>query len=123
VSRRGGAISPDRQLQYRSVAGQPGEEFHGGRRVHPGVVLVIDVGPAVADCCDANTGAGQVATMVITSHGLRGVQDSAPANHYSLLSSIQQTFGLGCLQFTCDTANVQPITPLFAITRRDLGRQ
>jgi hypothetical protein len=53
---------------------------------------------------------------VITSHGPRGVQDAAPANHYSLLASIQQTFGLGCLQFTCDAANVQPITPLFAIT-------
>jgi Phosphoesterase family len=80
------------------------------------IAITFDEGDDSAGCCDANPGAGQVATIVVTSHGPRGVQDSAPANHYSLLSSIQQTFGLGCLQFTCDTANVQPITPLFAIT-------
>lgn len=80
------------------------------------IAVTFDEGDNSAGCCDANPGAGQVATIVITSHGPRGVQDSAPANHYSLLSTIQHTFGLGCLQFTCDTANVQPITPLFAIT-------
>jgi hypothetical protein len=80
------------------------------------IVVTFDEGDDTAGCCDANPGAGRVATIVITSHGPRGAQDSAAANHYSLLSSIQQTFGLGCLQFTCDTANVQPITPLFAIT-------
>jgi hypothetical protein len=80
------------------------------------IVVTFDEGDNSAGCCDANPGAGQVATIVIGSHGPRGVQDSAPANHYSLLSSIQQTFGLGCLQFTCDTASVQPVTPLFAIT-------
>jgi hypothetical protein len=80
------------------------------------IVVTFDEGDDSAGCCDANPGAGQVATIVVTSHGPRGVQDSQPANHYSLLSSIQHTFGLGCLQFTCDTANVQPISPLFATT-------
>jgi hypothetical protein len=80
------------------------------------IAVTFDEGDDSAGCCDANPGAGQVATIVITSHGPRAVQDSQAANHYSLLSSIQQTFGLGCLQFTCDAANVQPITPLFAIT-------
>jgi hypothetical protein len=80
------------------------------------IVVTFDEGDDSAGCCDANPGAGHVATIVITSHGPRAVQDSDPANHYSLLSSIQQTFGVGCLQFTCDTANVQPISPLFAIT-------
>jgi len=80
------------------------------------IVVTFDEGDDSAGCCDANPGAGQVATIVITSHGPRGVQDAAAANHYSLLASVQQTFGLGCLQFTCDTANVQPMTPLFAIT-------
>ena len=80
------------------------------------IIVTFDEGDDTSGCCDANPGAGQVATIVITSHGPRGVQDNAPANHYSTLSSIQQAFGLGCLQFTCDTANVQPMTPLFAIT-------
>ena len=80
------------------------------------IVVTFDEGDDSAGCCDANPGAGQVATIVITSHGPRGVQDSQPANHYSTLAAIQQTFGLGCLQFTCDTANVQPYTPLFEVT-------
>ena len=65
-------------------------------------------------CCDANPGGGHVATIVITNHGPRGVQDATPYNHYSLLHTIEDAFGLGCLQFTCDSTNVTPMTPLFA---------
>jgi hypothetical protein len=32
------------------------------------------------------------------------------------LRTIQLSFGLGCLEFTCDAANVKPLTPLFALT-------
>jgi hypothetical protein len=80
------------------------------------ILITFDEGDNSAGCCDANPGAGQVATIVITSHGPRGVQDASPANHYSLLSTIQHTFGLGCLQFTCDTKHVQPLTKLVAVT-------
>jgi len=80
------------------------------------IVVTFDEGDDSAGCCDANPGAGQVATIVITSHGPRGVTDSQPANHYSTLAAIQQTFGLPCLQFTCDTANVQPYSSLFQVT-------
>jgi phospholipase C len=65
-------------------------------------------------CCDANPGGGHVETIVIASHGPRHATDSTPFNHYSLLATIQQAFRLGCLQFTCDTANVPPMTKLFA---------
>jgi len=34
-------------------------------------------------------------------------------NHYSMLAALQQVFGLGCPQHTCDTANVVPPSPLF----------
>jgi Phosphoesterase family len=80
------------------------------------IAITYDNGDTAAGCCDASPGGGPIATIVITSHGPRGVQDATPSNHYSLLSSIQHTFGLGCLQFTCDTANVKPLTPLFAVT-------
>ena len=80
------------------------------------IAITYDNGDTTAGCCDANTGGGPIATIVITSHGPRGVRDASPANHYSLLSTIQHTFGLGCLQFTCDTKHVQPLTKLFAIT-------
>ena len=84
--------------------------------------IVYDEGDDNQGCCDAGTsdpngtGGGQVANVVVTSHGQRGVSDSTPANHYSLLSTIQQSFGLGCLANTCDTTNVKPLSKLFAVT-------
>jgi hypothetical protein len=80
------------------------------------IAITFDEGDNTAGCCDANPGAGRVALVVITSHGPRGLKDSSPANHYSLLSSIQHNFGLGCLQFTCDTKHVKPLTSMFAVT-------
>lgn len=86
------------------------------------VVVTYDEGDDNVGCCDAgNTdpngaGGGQVATIVVTNHGRRGFQDSTPYNHYSLLQTIQRSLGVGCLEFTCDTANVKPLAPLFAIT-------
>ncbi|MGZ6322212.1 MAG: alkaline phosphatase family protein [Ktedonobacterales bacterium] len=64
-------------------------------------------------CCGANPGGGHVATIVIANHGPRGVQGATPYNHYSLLKTIEDAFHLGCLQNTCDSANVKPMTPLF----------
>jgi hypothetical protein len=79
-------------------------------------VVVFDEGDDSAGCCGANPGGGQVAAIVVTNHGPRGLQDNNPYNHFSLLQTIQKSFGLGCLQATCDTANVHPMAPLFAIT-------
>src|SRR5262249_55764929 len=45
-----------------------------------------------------------------TNKGPRGVTDNAPANHYSLLASIESAFGLGCLENSCAAT---PMTPLF----------
>jgi hypothetical protein len=79
------------------------------------IIITFDQGADgdTSGCCDANPGTGQVATIVITSHGPRGLRDNTPYNHYSLLQTLQKTFGLGCLEFTCDTANVTPMTKLF----------
>jgi hypothetical protein len=33
-------------------------------------------------------------------------------NHYSMLATIEDGWRLGCLAFTCDTANVQPMSDL-----------
>jgi len=86
------------------------------------IAITYDEGDDNVGCCDAGnsdpngTGGGQVATIVVANHGQRGFQDPTPYNHFSLLQTIQQSFGLGCLEFTCDTANVRPLAPLFAIT-------
>lgn len=63
---------------------------------------------------EGNIATSQIATIVITNHGPRDVTDSTSYNHYSLLASLQQTFGgLGCLVNSCTAT---PMSPLFAIT-------
>jgi hypothetical protein len=55
----------------------------------------------------------QIPSVVITNHGPRGLQDPNLYNHYSLLRSIEEAFGLGCLQESCAAT---PMTPLFEVT-------
>ena len=60
-----------------------------------------------------SSGGGHVATIVITNHGPRGVKDSTAYNHYALLLTIQDAFGLACLHNSCpDTGGVQPMSRL-----------
>jgi hypothetical protein len=62
-------------------------------------------------CCDANPGGGHVLTLVITRD--QGARASfAPYNHYSMLATIEDSWKLGCLANTCDTANVPPMSDL-----------
>ncbi len=51
-------------------------------------------------------GGGQVATLVISPRVPAGFQSSVPHNHYSLLRTIQDAWGLGCLSQTCSANNL-----------------
>jgi hypothetical protein len=72
-------------------------------------------------CCgvtpnaSSNFGGGQIPTIVITNHGPRGVADPTPYNHYSLLRTIEDAFGiheyLGLAAAT--NQGVKPMLPLF----------
>jgi hypothetical protein len=63
---------------------------------------------------EGNTAKSRVNTIVITNHGPRGVTDKTSYNHYSLLASLQATFGgLTCLVNSCSATLM---TPLFTIT-------
>ncbi len=74
-----------------------------------------------AGCCGsdpasaANFGGGHIATVVITNHGPRGVADPTPYNHYSLLRTLEDAFGIRTyLRHANDTAKgVIPMLPLF----------
>jgi len=59
-------------------------------------------------CCDAipTKGGGHVVTLVISHSNHSAVTSGVSYNHYSLLRTIQDGWQLGCLGFTCDTANV-----------------
>ena len=65
-------------------------------------------------CCDSvpGMGGGNVVTLVI-SHSDHATRTSDVAyNHYSMLATIEDGWHLGCLAFTCDTANVTPMVDL-----------
>jgi len=62
---------------------------------------------------EGSSATSKTANIVVTNHGPRGVKDNTAYNHYNLLASLQQTFGLGCLLNSC---NATPMTPLFQIT-------
>lgn len=66
----------------------------------------------------ANFGGGWIATIVITSHGPRGLDDPTAYNHYSLLRTIEDAFGISnYLGHAADSAKgVVAMRPLFAVT-------
>jgi hypothetical protein len=74
-----------------------------------------------AGCCNSPTGAGgavlgggNVPLIVITSRSPHHiVLASQSYNHYSLLATIEQLWGLGCLANTCAMSQAQLLTPLF----------
>jgi hypothetical protein len=68
------------------------------------IVVTFDEGEEATD---------KVATIVITNHGPRGLTDPTAYNHYSLLRSLEETFGVGCLQESCATT---PMAPLFNVS-------
>jgi hypothetical protein len=87
------------------------------------IVITFDegVGGSHDGCCTAPVGGtivggGHIPTIVITNHGPRGLQDQTPYNHYSLLRTLQDAFGIAeHLRHAGDTANgVRPMTALFA---------
>ena len=65
----------------------------------------------------SNFGGGQIPTVVITNHGPHGVKDPTPYNHYSLLRTLEDAFGLpGHLAHAADTGKgVRPMVRLFAV--------
>jgi hypothetical protein len=65
-------------------------------------------------CCDSvpGQGGGRVVMIAITSHSDDPRTSSVPYNHQSMLATIQDGWRLGCLAFTCDTANVPPMNDL-----------
>lgn len=79
-----------------------------------------DRAPGAAESCcvvDAhNPGGGHIPTIVVTNHGPRGVTDPTPYDHYSLLRTIEDAFGLPHLRHAGDPA-VRPMSALFSSRR------
>jgi Phosphoesterase family len=98
-----------------SYIGQVVREIMSGpqwRHGNNAIVITFTEGDTSAGCCDVKTGTGHVVTIVITSHGPRRLSDPTPFNHYSLLRTIENAFGLPCLRHACDKGLV-PMAKLF----------
>jgi hypothetical protein len=88
------------------------------------IVITFDEGAGRTreGCCavtpeaPSNYGGGHIPTIVVTNHGPRGVSDATPYNHYSLLRTIEDAFGVETrLGHAADTdKGVQPMVKLFA---------
>jgi hypothetical protein len=89
------------------------------------IVITFDEasGKARDGCCGvtpdapSNFGGGHIPTIVITNHGPRGVADATPYNHYSLLRTFEDAFGIGeHLGHAADGGSgVVAMAPLFAV--------
>ena len=89
------------------------------------IVITFDEGSGGSrgGCCGndpnsvANYGSGRIPTIVVTNHGPRGLDDPTPYNHYSLLRTIEDAFGITThLQLAgAVDSGVRPMTPLFAV--------
>jgi hypothetical protein len=66
----------------------------------------------------SNFGGGHVPTIVLTNHGPRGLNDPTPYNHYSLLRTCEEAFGMTeYLGFAAaDQKGVKAMTPLFELS-------
>lgn len=64
----------------------------------------------------ANQGGGLIPTIVATNHGSRALADATPYNHYALLRTIEDAFGIHAyLEHAGDwSEGVRPMTRLFA---------
>ncbi len=97
-------------------------------RQNMAIVITFDEGSggSKGGCCSvtpnapSNYGGGHIPTIVITNHGPRGLRDATPYNHYSLLRTMEDAFGIKQhLRRAGDTAGgVVSMGPLFATSSR-----
>jgi hypothetical protein len=90
------------------------------------IVVTFDEGSGRTreGCCAAQVGGGHIPTIVITNHGPRGLKDPTPYNHYSLLRTIEDAFGIDeHLGHAADSdAGVLAMTPLFQATTAEAAK-
>ncbi|MGI8747538.1 MAG: alkaline phosphatase family protein [Deinococcus sp.] len=84
------------------------QEVMGSAAWKPGAVMVITFDEGEGG--DRAGGGGRVATIVATPDGPRGLVSPHPYTHYSLLRSLEESFGLPPLR---GAARAAPMTDLF----------
>jgi hypothetical protein len=70
-----------------------------------------------AGCCGVESGGGHVALIAISTASSGARTSTVAYNHYSLLATIQGSWGLGCLEATCNIAEAHPLTDLIGSSK------
>ncbi len=98
-------------------------ESHVWRTQKSALVIMLDENDYTSanGCCHSPTGVNGIVlggsnapAMVLTSRGSEHFVDSTtPYNHYSLLATIEQLWGFGCLENACGFSQSQLMTKFF----------
>ena len=102
----GSATTTDLWLDVSGCCDSPG---YGSTPGLPAGTVLVDNG---SHPWSGPFGGGKVPAIVIARNGVSGIKDATPYNHYSLLRTIEDVWGLGYLGYAADSANVSSMTPL-----------
>jgi phosphatidylinositol-3-phosphatase len=69
-------------------------------------------------CCGGRSGGGRIPLIAVTKHAMR-VRGTTPSNHYSLLATIEDGFGLPRIANARDAATVFDLLPDFLVGERE----
>jgi phospholipase C len=117
----GGCSNPDLIAAGDAYVGSTVAEIMGSKLWQQGRNAIVvtwdeddfsDSGQPGTGCCGSTVGGGHVPTIIITNKAEAPVVDGTSYNHYSLLRSMEDAFGLPCLAHACDSA-VLPMAALF----------
>jgi len=106
----GGAAFDDQDL-WADVSGCCDSPGYGIAPALPNGYEFQDNGPGHF-WTEGQFGGGLVPAIVVARNGMSGLKDPTPYNHYSLLRTIEQVWGLGYLGYAADAANVSSMTTL-----------
>jgi len=76
------------------------------------LVLTYDEGDSDDACCGSRSGGGRIVTVVASPLAQRGFKSTTPYNHYSLLRTIEDAWGLDHLGHAAD-ASVRNLSEFF----------
>lgn len=58
------------------------------------LIITYDEGSSSATCCGVSSGGGRIVTILISPLAKPGFQDATPYNHYSVLKTIEESWGM-----------------------------
>jgi phosphatidylinositol-3-phosphatase len=108
----------DRVVQRLVAAIMASRAWTGSKNAAIVITFDEDDSGGTEGCCAADPGGGHIPTLVVANHGPRGVRDDTPYNHYALLRTVEDTFGIHEYLQHAASPGVVPMLPLFSVKTR-----